>query len=228
VVGFARNRRRYRVPWQHRYWQGRAKVVAWLRVVLAILACWLLFVVSYLGFAEPAYGLIAAARWSAAALLDVIGFGHWTWTVAASDGEQPWRSSFIRIDSWHLSQVEAVIASFWTAIGWAAGITLLGLSLTLAWWLGKRRATARYKRQPAVPAVQHLAAADDDNRPGLHAGAGERPAALLDDQEQDQPADQEEEPDIEGLFQQAQDLEEGDEARPRKPVARHTWDYRPC
>lgn len=226
MVGFARNRRRSPVPWQHRYWQWRAKVVAWLRVVLAILACWLLFVVSYLGFAEPIHTLIAAVRWSAAALLDSIGLGHWAWTIAASDGELSWRSSLIRIDSWHLSQVEAVIASFWTGMAWAAGITLLGLSLTLAWWLGKRRATARYERRPAA---QHLTAADDGNRPGLPAKAAERPAALPNDQEHDQPASQDEEtPDIDQLFQQDQGLEAREEIRPRKPLARHKWRYRPC
>ena len=227
MVGFARDRRRPRVPWRHRYWQWRAKVVAWLRVVLAILACWLLFVVSYLGFAEPASTLIAATRWSVAALFDAIGLGHWTWTIAASDGELSWRSSLIRIDSWHLSQVEAVIASFLTAIGWAAGMTLLGLSLVSAWQLGKRRAIACHGRQPGALSVQHLAVADDDNRSGLPAMATERPVALPDHQKQDQSADQEK-PDIEGLFRQDQGLEAWDKARPRKPVAKRRWDYRPC
>jgi hypothetical protein len=225
MVGFARDRRRSRVPWRRRYWQWRAKIMAWLRVVLAILACWLLFVVSYLGFAEPASTLIAAARWAAAALLDAIGLGHWTWTIPTNDGEQPWRSSLIRIDSWHLSQVGATLASFWTAIGWAAGITLLGLSLVSAWRLGKRRAIVGYERQPEA---QRFAAADDDNRLGRPARVGERPAALPDDQVQDQPADQEEEPDIERLFRQDRGLEAWEETPPRKPVARRKWDYRPC
>ena len=227
MVGFARDRRRACVPWRHRYWQWRAKVVAWLRVVLAILACWLLFVVSYLGFVEPASTLVAAARWSVAALLDAISLGHWTWTIAASDGELSWRSSLIRIDSWHLSQVEAVLASFRTAIGWAAGITLFGLSLVSAWRLGKRRAIACHGRQPVALSVQHLAVADDDNRSGLPARATERPVALPDHQEQDQPVDQKE-PEFEGLFQQDQGLEAREEPRPRKPVAKRKWDYRPC
>ena len=227
MVGFARDRRRPRVPWRHRYWQWRAKVVAWLRVVLAILACWLLFVVSYLGFAEPASTLIAAARWSVAALLDAISLGHWTWTIAASDGELSWRSSLIRIESWHLSQVEAVLASFWTGMAWTAGITLLGLSLVSAWRLGKRRAIACHGRRPVELSVQQLAVADDDNRSGLPARATERPGALPDHQKQDQSADQEE-PDIEGLFRQDQGLEAREETRPRKPVAKRKWDYRPC
>lgn len=228
MAGFARDRRRSHVPWRHRYWQWRAKVVAWLRVILAILACWLLFVVSYLGFAEPASTLIAAARWSAAALLDAIGLGHWTWTITGNNGDQPWRSSFIHIDSWHLSQVEAALASFWTAIGWAAGMTLLGLSLVSAWRPVKRRAFIHYEREAVVPAAQHLTAADDDNRSGLPARATERPVARPDDQKQDQLANQEEKPDIEGLFQQGQGMEAWEETRPRKPVARCKWDYRPC
>jgi hypothetical protein len=228
VAGFARDRRRYRVPWQHRYWQWRTKVAAWLRVVLAILACWVLFVASYLGFAEPVHTLIAAARWSIAALLDAIGLGHWAWTIAASDGELSWRSSLIRIDAWHLSQVEAVLTSFWTAIAWAAGLTFLGLSLVSAWWLGKRQAADRYERQPMASAVQHLGVADRDNRPDLLARAGEDPAALPDDREQSQPADQLEEPDIQRLFQQGQGLEAWKQTLPRKPVARIEWRYLPC
>jgi hypothetical protein len=228
MVGFARDRRRSHVPWQHRYWQWRGKVTAWAPSVLAILACWLLFVIAYPWLAEPAYILIAAARWSAATLLDAIGLGHLTWTIATNDGEWPWRSSFIHIDNWHLSQVEAVLTAVWTAMAWATGLTLLGLSLVSAWQLVKHRAVARYERRPAAPAGQHLAAADDDNRPGLPARARERPAALPDDQEQDQPADHEEEPDIEGLFRQDWGLEASEETRPRKPVARRKWDYRPC
>jgi hypothetical protein len=202
--------------------------LAWLRVVLAILACWLLFVVSYLGFAEPASTLIAAARWSVAALLDAVGLGHWTWTIAASDGELSWRSSLIRIDSWHLSRIEAALASFWTAISWAAGLTLLGLSLISAWRLGKRRAIVGYERQAIAPAEQRLVAADDDGRPRLPARMGNTPATLPDARKQGQPADQEEEPDIEGLFRQDQGLEAWEGTPPRKQVARRKWDYRPC
>ena len=229
MFGFARNRRRRCVPWQHRYWQWRAKVAAWLRVVLAILACWLLFVVSYLGFEEPAARLIAAARWVGAALLDTIGLDHWTWTVTTKEGDELWESNLIHLDSWHLDQVEAVVATFWTAITWTVGLTVLGLSLFLAWWLGKRQTATRYQRQPAVPAAQHLAAADDESRPGLPARAEERPAALPDDQQQDQrEVDQEDQPDIEGLFQHDQGVGAWDDARPRKPVARRKWNYRPC
>ena len=148
--------------------------------------------------------------------------------IAASDGELLWRSSLIRIDSWHLSQVEAVLVSFWTAIGWVAGITLLGLSLVSAWWLGKRRAIACHGRQQVALSVQHLAVADDDGRPRLPARIGNTPAALPDAQEQDQPVEQMEEPDIEGLFRQVQGLEAWEETRPRKPVAKRKWDHRPC
>ena len=176
---------------------------------------------------SPIPTLIPAARWSVAALLDAIGLGHWTWTIAASDGELSWRSSLIRIDSWHLSQIEAVIASFWTGMTWAAGITLLGLSLVSAWRLGKRRAIDCHERQPVALSARRLAVADDDNRSGLPAMATERPVALPDHQKQDQSADQEE-PDIEGLFRQDQGLEAREETRPRKPVAKRKWDYRPC
>ena len=119
-----------------------------------------------------------------------------------------------------------MLASVWTAIAWAAGLTLLGLSLLLAWWLGKRQAVARYQKQPAVPAAQHLAAAGVGQR---HQGGELVPAAVSERHEHHQPADEdEEEPDIEGLFQHDQGLETWDEPQLRKPVARRKWDYRPC
>ncbi|MEZ5935885.1 MAG: hypothetical protein R3F54_29035 [Alphaproteobacteria bacterium] len=187
----------------------------------------MLFVVAYIWFAEPASRLVAAARWACAALLDAIGLDHWTWTVATKEGDELWQSNLIRLDSWHLEQVRGVLASFMTGMTWVTGLTLLGLSLSLAWWLGKRRAIVRYEKQQAVPEVQRLTAADDSH-PDLPVSARERPEALNNDQERDQSADQDEKPDIEGLFQQEQDLKAWDEARHKKPVARHKWRYRSC